>query len=245
MTTSVIKEAFELAKLYLTRPQWVRFVISLIALASSVIFFGFQGDWNVEIKGAMSGIDVEFSYRNTPQLWVSLIFGASIVGLAVWLFIRTMSPPIPRSKLLEELETAYRSLGKSDSVCQKFREVHSVYVSPDELADLMDKPETSRRAISLRKARSHVEYRTGHGFQLKNPRNPYKVLSSLFTGLYFISSVLVAIPFFMLLVAAATAGVWPLFWQFALGLLAAVVVAWSSLSAFSACNSSLSLTEPR
>lgn len=244
MSTSALEKAFELAKLYITRPTWVRFVVSLIGLAGSIIFFGFQGDWSLGIKGAISGINVDLFYRNTPQLWVSLALGAPLVGVAVWLFIRSISPPIPRSERLEELEDAYRLRGKADSVCQKFREVHAVYVSPDELADLMDKPETSRRAISLRKARSHVEYRTGRGLQLKNPRYPYKLFSWLFTCLYFTSSLLVALPLFMFLVATAAAGIWPLFWQYFFGLVLAIVVAWSSLAAFSACDSSLSLTEP-
>jgi hypothetical protein len=232
----------DLAKLYITKPTWTRFVLSLLLLAGPIIAFGFGGDWSISIKGILSGVAVDFSYQNKSQLLVSLGAGGLIICAAIWLFIKAQFPSVPRSKHIEDLEDAYQRRGKADSVCQKFLEVHGVFVSPDELEDLMQTPGTSTRAVSLRNARSHIEYVPGQGFRLKKPKYPYKFFYWLFTGLYFFSAVFMALPMFMLATISAASGSWGLFWQFSVGLIASVAVAWSSLRAYAACNSSLIIT---
>ncbi len=238
----MLKSIIDLAKRYLFPPLYGKIVLALLALAGTALMIGFGADTQLQTEGTILGVKFSISYENKSSFWSGLLLFLVLVGLAIWLFFRVNSPPLPRSKQIAELEDAYRQRGNQDSVCTLFREVHDVYVSPTELDDLMQKPETSIRARSLKNARSHVEFLPPTGFHLKNPRYPYRILSAIFTGVYFVAAVF-CLPLVTFLAAAIAASSYTLAAQFFVGLLSLATIAWSSLGANSACNSALNLAK--
>lgn len=238
----MLNSIIDLAKRYLFPPLYGKVVLALLALAGTPLMIGFGADTQLQAEGTILGMKFAISYENKSSFWPGLLLFIALVGLAIWLFFRVNSPPLPRSKQIAELEDAYRQRGNQDSVCTFFREVHDVYVSPAELDDLMQNPETSTRARSLKNARSHVEFLPQAGFQLKNPRYPYRVLSAVFTGVYF-AAALLCLPLVTFIAAAIAASSYALAAQLFVSLLSLGAIAWSSLGAYSACNSALSLTK--
>lgn len=238
----MFKSVINLAKRYFFPPLYGKVVLALLALAGTALMIGFWADTQLQTEGTIFGVKFSISYENKSSFWSGFLIFIALVGLAIWLFFRVNSPELTRSKQIAELEDAYRQRGNQDSVCTFFREIHGVYVSPAELDDLMKKQETSIRARSLKNARSHVEFFPPLGFQLKKPKYPYRILGAVFTGVYFVAALL-CLPLIILIAAAIASSSYALAAQFLVGFFSLGAIAWSSLGAYSACNSALSLTK--
>lgn len=238
----MLNSIIDLAKRYLFPPLYGKVVLALLALAGTALMIGFGADTQFQTEGTFLGMKFSISYENKSSFWSGLLIFLVLVALAIWFFFRVTSPPLPRSERIAKLEDMYLQRGSQDSVCTLFREIHYVYVSPMELDDLMKKPETSIRARSLRNARSHVEFLPQRGFQLKNPKYPYRLLSAIFTGIYFVAA-LCCMPIVVIIGASIAASSYALAVQFFVGLLSLIAIAWSSLGAHLSCNSALSLTK--
>lgn len=231
----------DLIKKYLFPPLYGKVVLALLTLAGTALLIGFGADIQFHTKGTAWGSEFSFAYENKASFWPGLLIFIGLITLAIWIFFKVGAPSLPRSEQIAKLEEAYSQKGKQDSVCNLFYEVHSVYVTPDELDDLMKKPETTARARALKDARSHVVFSLSTGFQLKNPKYPYRFLRAFFTGIYFVAALL-CLPLVSLIAAAVASSSFMLAGQFFVGLLALFAIAWSSLRAYSTCNSALSLT---
>lgn len=237
----MFNKIIDFAKKYFFPPIYGKVVIALLTLAGTALAFGFAADTQFQADGVIFGVRFHLVYENKASLWSGLLLSIALVALAIWLFFRVSSPPLPRSRRIAELEDAYLLRGNADSVCIHFREVHGVYVAPGELDDLMKKPETSVRARSLRLARSHVKFQPPLGFRLKRPNYPHRHLSTVFTVIYFVAVVSCAC-FFMLTTEAVIASSHVLALQFFAAMVCLVFVAWSSLSAYSSCRNAIALT---
>lgn len=145
----MLNSIIDLAKRYLFPPLYGKVVLAPFTLAGTALMIGFGADTQFQTEGTILGVKFSISYENKSSFWPGLLLCIAFVGLAIWFFFRVNSPPLPRSKQIAELEDAYQQRGNQDSVCTLFREFNDVYVSPAELDDLMQKPETSiRRAHS-------------------------------------------------------------------------------------------------
>lgn len=237
----MFNKIIDFAKRYLFPPIYGKVVVALLTLAGAALAFSFAADTQFQAEGVIFGVSFSLVYDNKSSFWSGILLFISLVALAIWLFFRASSPPLPRSKRIAELEDAYLLRGNADSVCIHFREVHGVYVAPGELDDLMKKPETSVRARSLRIARSHVEFQPPLGFRLKSPNYPHHRLSTVFTVIYFVA-VALCICFFMLTTAAIIASAHVVALQFFAAMVCLIFVGWSSLSAYSSCRNAIALT---
>jgi ABC-type multidrug transport system fused ATPase/permease subunit len=231
----------DLIKKYLFPPLYGKVVLALLALAGTALLIAFGADIQFRTEGTAWGTQFSLSYENSASFFPGLLIFIALISLAIWIFFKAGSPPLPRSEQISKLEEAYCIKGHQDSVCTLFREVHGVFVSSDELDDLMRKNETSTRARSLKQARSHVEFSLPDGFKLKNPSYPYRFLSAFFTGIYFFAAML-CLPFVSLTAAAIASSSLIVAANCVVAMFLLAAISWASLKAYSACNSALSLT---
>ncbi|MGX9775046.1 hypothetical protein ACWYXN_16195 [Janthinobacterium aestuarii] len=236
----MFKNFIDLLKTYFFRPLYGRVVLCLLGMAAPLLVISFGADIQFHTEGEAFGNTFSFSYKNGASFIPALLLFIALVSLAMWIFFKVGSPSLPRSVRISELEDAYGIKGGVDSVCVLFNEVHGVSVSSSELTNLMTQPETSTRARSLKNARSHVNFSSVNGFELKNPRYPYRFLRVFFTVVYFVSALLCQLLISLLVTAFMSSP--SLAAQIFACMVLLAVVAWSSLKAYSACNSALSIT---
>jgi len=236
----VFSQILDVIKRFLLPPLHARFVLTLLAIAATVVTLGFSGDWDLKLTGTLFGNQFELTYSNKSELIAAICVAGFLVLISVWLYLREGNIANPMSNRIRDLEDQFSERGPAESVCRFFQEIFKVYVSSDELEFIMSKPEKVLFSRHLKNSRAHVNFNNRYGFYLSKPHWPYSIFSKFFTVVYFLSAFSL-IPLLMITTATAVTGTWSLFWQFLVGMFAIGVVAVSALKGYAACNSSLLL----
>lgn len=239
MTKSATQELVPFLKSLALRFAIGKFLATLLAGGVGLVTLAFATGFEFSVHGKIFGTEFSVRYGSGTHIALPLLVGTSLIAIAVWIYLRSQREP--QSKRIESLETTYAEKGAASSVQEQFFETFGVHVSSSSELDYVMKQTNVRKiANSLRRAREHVRFTEASGYVLTKPRLPYGAIKITFTALYFVCVValMLVAP---LTIAAAVQGQVALAWSSAGFSLLFFVVAWSSLSAYTAAFHALSL----
>ena len=108
-------------KRFLFPPLHARFVLTLLAIAATVVTFGFSGDWDLKLTGTLFGNQLELSYSNKAELIAATGVAGFLVLISVWLYLREGNIANPMSSRIRDLEDQFSERGAAESVCRNIQ----------------------------------------------------------------------------------------------------------------------------